>query len=101
MTHRAYTPAMKRLACVFFTLFALALRAAEPSAEDLDRRREALRDLLDEHWEYTMRVNPEWASVLGDRRFNDQVTDVSEAAERARLADAKRFLKRFEAIGTT
>jgi len=56
--------------------------AAEMSAGDLDRRRKALDDLLKEQWEYVLRTNPEFASVIGDRRFNDKSADVSEAAIR-------------------
>lgn len=82
-------------------LSASVLRAAELSASDLDRRRKALSDLLDEQWEYTMKRNPEFASILGDRRYNDQVSDVSAAAMRADLETTKRFLARFEAIDTT
>jgi uncharacterized protein (DUF885 family) len=70
----------------------------ELSAGDLDRRRKALSDLLDEHWEYTLRTQPEFASLLGDKRYNDQLTDPSEKAVLARLEDAKKFLKRFVAI---
>ena len=91
----------KLLAILLLLLSANALRAQELSAADLDRRRKALNDLLDEQWEYTMRTNPEFASILGDKRFNDQVSDVSEAAVRADLEQTRRFLKRFEAIDTT
>ncbi len=91
---------MKRLLCVIVLLSAGAVQAGELSAADLDRRRVALQRLLGEHWEYTLRTSPEWASILGDPRFNDQVADVSEAAVRADLAQAQRFLKRFEAIDT-
>ena len=93
---------MKKFACAlaFLVLAAPCLRAEELSAADLDRRRKALSDLLDEQWEYTMRTNPEYASILGDKRFNDQVSDVSEAAVRKDLAETKRFLTRFEAIRT-
>ncbi len=89
------------LAALLVLLSAPALLAQELSAADLDRRRKALNDLLDEHWEYTMRTNPEFASILGDKRFNDKVSDASEAAVRADLAESRKFLKRFEAIDTT
>src|SRR5687768_16584434 len=91
---------MTRLLCVILLLSVADLHAEELSAADLDRRRVALQRLLGEHWEYTMRTSPEWASILGDPRFNNQVSDVSEAAVRADLAQAKRFLKRFEVIDT-
>ncbi|HYR28526.1 MAG TPA: DUF885 domain-containing protein [Thermoanaerobaculia bacterium] len=91
---------MKTVLCAIALLCANTLGAQELSASDLDRRRHALVRLLDEHWEYTMRTNPDWASVLGDPRFNDRLPDVSEAAVQADLAQTRRFLQRFEAIGT-
>ena len=81
-------------------LCALPLCAQELSAEDLDRRRKALTDLLHEQWEYTLRTSPEFASILGDRRYNDQVSDASAAAVQKDLAETRRFLERFEAIDT-
>src|SRR5687768_12959473 len=93
---------MKKLALAIALVFlATPMTAQELSAADLDKRRKALADLLDEHWEYTMKRNPEWASILGDKRYNDQVSDVSAKAVREELEDSKRFLKRFEAIETT
>ena len=89
------------LATLLLLLSANTLHADELSAADLDRRRKALADLLDEQWDYTMRTNPEYASILGDKRFNDQVSDASEAGVRAELEQTKRFLKRFDAISTT
>jgi uncharacterized protein (DUF885 family) len=85
-------------------LFVLALpfplSAQEISAADLDRRRVALDKLLAEQWEYTLRTSPEFASILGDKRFNDQVSDNSEAAVYKDIEVSKKFLKRFEAIST-
>ncbi|HEX7150374.1 MAG TPA: DUF885 domain-containing protein [Thermoanaerobaculia bacterium] len=75
-------------------------KGAELSASDLDKRRVALEDLLEEQWEYTLRTSPEFASLLGDKRYNDQVSDASEAGIRADLEQSKRFLRRFEAIST-
>ena len=73
----------------------------ELSAADLDRRRKALNDLLHEQWEYTLRSSPEFASILGDRRYSTEVSDSSEQGVRADLAETRKFLKRFEAIDTT
>jgi uncharacterized protein (DUF885 family) len=44
----------------------------------------AFRKLLDDDWEYTLRRSPEFASSLGDRRYNDRWTDWSLSAVRAR-----------------
>jgi uncharacterized protein (DUF885 family) len=99
----AYTRRMKKLVLVSLLMLtsAASLAAQELSAADLDRRRKALNDLLHEQWEYTLRTSPEFASILGDRRYNDQVSDASEKATYADLAQTKKFLKRFEAIDTT
>jgi hypothetical protein len=61
-------------------------------------RRKALANLLSERWEYTMRTNPIYATVVGDKRFNDQLGDFSEEAVEKDLQEARKFLARFEAI---
>jgi uncharacterized protein (DUF885 family) len=91
---------------MLFITLAIALLAGSPldaqelSAADLDRRLKALSDLLDEHWDYTMKENPEYASILGDKRYNTEVSDYSEAAVKKEQAETKRWLARFEAIDT-
>src|SRR5437868_15090368 len=82
-------------------LFASSASAGELSAASLDKRRKALADLLKEQWEYTLRTSPEFASILGDRRYNDQSADLSEAAVKRDLAATKGFLARLERIDTT
>src|SRR6202795_4159336 len=81
-------------------LIPAAVAAANPPA-DLEVRRKALNDLLHEQWEYTMRTSPLYASILGDKRWNDKVDDFSQAAIDDSLVQARRFLTRFEAIDTT
>jgi DNA repair photolyase len=94
----------KAVALLFVLVLALALPlfAAEkqPSA-DLEARRKALNHLLHEQWEYTLRINPIFASIIGDKRYNDQVGDSSEKATLADLEESRKFLARFEAIATT
>ena len=93
---------MKKLALVLcVAVVTLDAAAKELSAADLDRRRKQLRDLLNEQWEYSLRISPEYTSTLGDRRYNDQLSDVSERAVRAEQEQSRRFLRRFEAIDTT
>jgi uncharacterized protein (DUF885 family) len=74
--------------------------AATPTA-DLEARRKALSDLLHEQWEYTMRTSPLYASILGDKRYNDKLDDFSQQAIDDDLEQTRRFLGRFEAIDTS
>ena len=39
-----------------------------------------LRDLADRFWEGHLRNNPTWATIIGDRRFDDRLPDVSAPA---------------------
>lgn len=67
---------------------------------DIESRRKALNDLLAERWEYTMRTSPEYASVLGDKRWNDKLSDGSQKAIDEDLARAKADLAKFAAVDT-
>lgn len=78
-----------------------AAPAAAVPASDLEARRQAFARLLDEQWQYTLRTNPEFASILGDKRWNDQVSDLSQEAIDSDLAAARAFRERFAAIDTT
>jgi len=71
--------------------------AAPPS---VDERRHQLTALLDEQWQYTMKTSPEFASILGDRRYNDRWSDLSPEAFHAQIEMAKKFVTRFRAIDT-
>ncbi len=82
-------------------LFSLMLGTAHAQAPDLAARRDALNQLIKEQWEYTMKNSPEWASLLGDKRYNDKWSDFSQAGIEADLKKSAEFLKRFEAIDTT
>jgi uncharacterized protein (DUF885 family) len=60
--------------------------------------REQLRSLFDEEWQYTLRTNPEWATTLGDSRFNDRFSDNSPQFFQSDLDQRRKFLVRFEAL---
>ena len=77
-------------------LFAVLVAQAPP--QDLDARRKQLAGLLDEQWEYAMRTHPEYASVLGDKRYNDKLSDRSEKAVLAEFETERQFLARFKAV---
>ncbi len=74
---------------------------AAPPLSDLEARRKALNDLLAERWEYTLRTSPIYASVLGDKRWNDKIDDFSQKAIDDDLEQSRNYLTRFEAIDTT
>lgn len=61
-------------------------------------RSQALGNLLAEQWEYQLRRNPEFASIIGDTRYNDRWTDYSLQAVEAERRATQSFLERFEAI---
>ena len=54
----------------------------------------ALRQLLHDHWEATLVASPEWATALGDHRYDDQLADSSEAARAAWTASQQGWLDR-------
>ena len=75
------------------------LRGAD--AASLDARRDQLKRLVDEEWEYELRESPELATTIGDYRYNDRWSDPSlEHAQQLRR-EAQDWLERFEAIDTT
>lgn len=90
---------LRCLACVL--LFCSSVSAAEITASDLDRRRKALADVIEEQWQFNLRTNPEYASILGDKRYNASSSDLSEAAQRRNIEETRKFLKRAQAIDTT
>ena len=71
------------------------------SAADLAARRQQLSQLLDEQWQYTLREQPEFATIIGDLRYNDKFSDISLAHVEQQRKDGEAFLKKFEAVDTT
>lgn len=91
--------------CIFLSglllVAASGLSAGTPPASDLVSRQKAFQELLKEHWEYTLSHSPEFASILGDKRWNDKVSDFSQKAIDEDLQKTREFLTRFEAVDTT
>jgi uncharacterized protein (DUF885 family) len=90
---------LRTLVCTLAVLLPLSL-AATP-APDLESRRKALNDLINEQWEYQMRFTPIYASILGDKRYNDKVEDFSQQAIDADLERERKFVGRLAAVDTT
>jgi len=73
-----------------------ASRASAPAR--LDARRDTLRKLVAEEWEYELRESPLAATVYGDYRYNDKLDDFSPAEVLRRARATKDFLARLDAI---
>ena len=56
--------------------------------------------LFEEYWEWVLRENPEWATSLGDRRYDDRLKDESAQAVRRRTTTRVDFRSRLGAIDT-
>ena len=61
-------------------------------------REQQLRSLFDEEWEYELRAEPEYATALGDKRYNDRLSDRSPAFYQSDTERKREFLRRFEAV---
>ena len=74
-------------------------QAASPAAQaSLEDRRKALNDLFHDYWEDKLKHDPEFASAIGDKRYNDQISDYSVRAVNDKLAREQTFLMRLAAI---
>jgi uncharacterized protein (DUF885 family) len=95
------------VACVLLTLSLLVslcprpmtgkpLEQSEPSSAD--SRQQQLSSLFHEEWEYELRAEPEFATALGDKRYNDRLSDRSPAFYQSDTERKREFLRRFEAV---
>jgi uncharacterized protein (DUF885 family) len=67
----------------------------------LEDRRKALNRVFTDYWEDNLRHSPEFASTIGDKRYNDQVSDYSVRAYNETLEREQAFLLRLAAIDAT
>ena len=75
-----------------------ALQAVAPTS--VKDRSAALTALFKDMWEDQLKHSPEFASSLGDRRYNDQLSDLSPRAENDALARDRAYLARLAGIDT-
>ncbi len=80
----------------------LGMTSSLPAADSssIDARREQLKKLLADEWEYEMRESPEFATMIGDYRYNDRWSDISLAHVAQKRRDLQDWLARFEAVDT-
>jgi len=72
-----------------------------PAPQPASARSAALNSLFKEIWEDQLKRSPEFASSLGDRRYNDQLSDRSPKAINDELGRRREFLARLSVIDLT
>lgn len=80
---------------------ALCMAQPAPQASDLESRRTRFREAIDAQWQYELKTHPEFATYVGDPRYNDRLSDESAAAVAAEDEENKRQLALFTAIDST
>ncbi len=68
------------------------------SPSEAGARTQQLLSLFHEEWEYRLASQPEFATALGDSRYNDRLGDQSAEFYQRDLQKNREFLSRFEAI---
>jgi uncharacterized protein (DUF885 family) len=74
---------------------------AAPAATSVAARSKALSTLLEDIWQDRLRHSPEFASQIGDKRYNDQLTNYSVKEINASLQRGLDYIQRLGAIDTT
>jgi uncharacterized protein (DUF885 family) len=73
----------------------------QAGAEPVAARSTELSALFAEIWQDTLKHSPEYASSLGDKRYDDQLTDYSTQEINASLARGRGFIEKLSQIDTT
>jgi uncharacterized protein (DUF885 family) len=93
----ALTLLVLSLACVPACGFAQQAPSTNPPSTPEDRG-SALHALFHDYWEQTLKRRPEFASTLGDKRYNDQLSDYSVKAVNDWLAAEQDLLMKLAAV---
>jgi len=78
-----------------------AAPAAQTAPTDVASRVAGLNALLAEQWQHQLETSPEFATTLGDLRYNSQWSDASLAHAESEYKIDVDFIHRFRAIDTT
>ena len=94
-------PAAVAAAALLIPSFALAQKftPVKPDANaSVADRRAAMNALFKQYWDAVLERSPEFASTLGDKRWNDKITDYSTEAHNAWLEQEQNLLMKLGAI---
>ena len=77
------------------------VQATAATTSTVAQRSKDLSKLFAEIWEDNLKHSPEYASYLGDKRYNDRLSDYSAQEVNASLARGRAFIQRLSEIDTT
>ncbi len=85
----------------FFFLHCALCWGSHAQVASVDASHKALTTIFDDYWQNTLKHSPEFASSIGDKRYNDQLSDYSVQEVNAALARGRVFLQRLSQVDTT
>ena len=83
---------------VFSAFLALLLSACASAPDNRNLQDGDFEAISKEYLEEFLEMNPEWATLLGDHRFDDRLGDYSRAGIEASLEMEKRYLARLDGV---
>jgi uncharacterized protein (DUF885 family) len=83
------------IAAAVLTLIGAVARADAPPASKEPAK---LHALFDQEWQWILKEYPEFATGVGDNRYNDRLTDLSPSAMERRKAHERDLLRRLREI---
>jgi len=92
---------LSMICCLNVVPMAAQVQATAGATASVAQRSKDLSKLFSEIWEDRLKHSPELASFLGDKRYNDQLSDYSTQEVNAALARGRGFIQRLSEIETT
>src|SRR6266851_2197488 len=92
---------LSMICCLNVVPMASQAQATAGATASVGQRSKDLSKLFSDIWEDRLKHSPELASFLGDKRYNDQLSDYSTQEVNAALARGRGFIQRLSEIETT
>jgi uncharacterized protein (DUF885 family) len=93
--------AFSALAAAALLLLMPPARPQTATLAPVEDRRKALTAAFHDYWEFNLETSPEFASIIGDKRYNDKISDQSVKAYNENLAREEKYMMRLAAIDPT
>ena len=82
------------LIAILFVFLPLTINGGAAQDLPLNHRAKTLNAIFSDYWEDQLKHEPEFASSIGDNRYNDQLRDYSVQAYNESLSRGRGFLTR-------